>query len=339
MINANITSAPITEIKELNKEAFGGAPYYIKYAFKGKKGEILSKTFSLFSLLSLGLTGIAVQANSISESLYEAMNIPLFLSGIILTTLSAAVILKGTKAVAMLSSKAIPLLALLYTLGCVAVILVNIKKLPSAFTSIFSCAFSRSAFSGSMTGIAVKTAVTVGIKRGLFTNEAGMGSTPQAHALAENVTPHFQGTLGMTGVTIDTFFMLTLTALCVICVLYPNNAAEYTALTGSEAVSLAFSTVFGQKGASVFIALSIFFFAFASILGWNIFGKSSAVFLFGKKSVMLYTLSSLLFVFLGCVFPGKLVWALTDLFNTCCVLTNVPALIKLSDKLEKPQNG
>lgn len=323
-----------TRKKAPSGEATGGAAYYIEYAFKGKGGRILSRIFSLFSVMSLGFTGISVQSNSISESLKEALNIPLVITGAILTLLAASVLFKGTKTVARLSSAAVPLLALLYTLGCFSVIIINIKNVPSAFLSIFTCAFSKNALFGGLTGISVKTALTVGIKRGLFTNEAGMGSTPQAHALAENVTPHFQGTLGMTGVVIDTFFMLTLTAVSVICVLYTGDAPPSSALSGSEAVSLAFSSVFGQRGAALFIAVSVFFFAFASILGWNIFGKSSCIFLFGEKCVRLYTVSSLLFVFFGCVFPGKLVWALTDLFNTCCVLTNIPALIKLSKNIE-----
>ncbi|MBR3766867.1 MAG: sodium:alanine symporter family protein [Clostridia bacterium] len=321
-----------------SKDFTGGAAYYIKYAFSGKKGQYLAGVFSLFATVALGFTGVSVQSNSISSALNEALNIPAFISGIILTLAAGVLILKGTKAIARLSEKTVPCLAFLYTAACLTVIIMNIKYIPKAFYLIFSCAFSPEALFGGITGISIKTALTQGIKRGLFTNEAGMGSTPSAHALSDAKNPHYQGTLGMAGVFIDTFLLLTLTALAIISVLYTKSTPPDPTLSGSEAVTLAFSSVFGQKGAALFIAFSIMFFAFASILGWNLFGSSSAVFLFGKKSEKLYTVSSLIFVFLGCIFPGQLVWALTDLFNTLMVLTNIPALIKLSKEIQTEAN-
>jgi len=185
------------------------------------------------------------------------------------------------------------------------------------------------------TGIGIKEAVTQGIKRGLFTNEAGMGSSPAAHALSSSEDPHFQGTLGLAGVFIDTFLMLGITAIGIITVLYTGKAPPSGTLTGSEAVTLSVGSIFGVRGASVFIALSVLFFAFASVLGWNLYGKAAAAYLFGEKSERLYLISSLFFTFTGCIMPVKTVWLLTDVFNSLMVLTNAPALIRLSEKTRK----
>lgn len=314
-------------------EILGGAAYYIEYAFHGKAGKYLSSLFSLFSAVALGFTGVAVQSNSISVALNEAFGIPVFLSGTAITIAAGAVLLKGTRAVTRFSEKTVPLFAFLYIAGSLAVIIFNIKALPQAVRLIFTCAFCPEALFGGISGITVKNAVSQGIKRGLFTNEAGMGSTPSAHALSDTQNPHIQGALGMAGVFIDTFVMLSLTALAIITVLYTGSTPPDMTLTGSEAVTLAFSSVLSENGASAFIALSVLFFAFASVLGWNLFGKSSCVYLFGEGSIKIYLVSSLFFIFTGCVLSGRLVWELTDIFNTLMVLTNIPALIKLSKKI------
>ncbi len=306
----------------------GGAPYYIIRAFPSKAGRLLAGAFSFFATVALGFSGAAVQANSISSALSEGFGLPALFTGFALTCAAALIILKGTAAVAALSEKLIPVLAALYIIGCTAVIISHVSVLPKAVSLIFTCAFSENALFGGITGVTVKNAISQGIKRGLFTNEAGMGSTPSAHALCKAPSAHFQGTLGMTGVFIDTFLVLSFTALSVISVLYTGETPPESTLTGSQAVSLAFSSVLGQRGSSVFIALSVLFFAFASILGWHVLGKSSAVYLFSEKSEKIYTLSSLFFVFVGCILPSSFIWMLTDVFNTFMVLTNIPALIK-----------
>lgn len=314
--------------------AAGGAAYYIRCAFTGKTGKILSGAFSLFSTIALGFTGVAVQANSISAALYESFGIPLILSAGILTAAAGIILFRGTKTVTVISEKTVPLMAVLYIAGCLAVIIKNIGMLPQSIYLIFACAFSPKAVLGASCGITLKTVISQGIKRGLFTNEAGMGSTASAHALSDAPSPHYQGTLGIAGVFIDTFLMLSLTALAVITVLYKNGIPQFTALSGSQAVSIAFADVFGIKGASAFIALSVLFFAFASVLGWSTFGKMSCGILFGEKSKGIYTASSLMFVFLGSCLAGNIVWTLTDICNAFMVITNIPALIKLSDEIK-----
>ncbi len=324
-----------TKCRTPSGEYTGGAAYYIKEAFGGKAGRLVSSAFSLFSVIALGFTGVAVQSNSIAVSLNESFRVPYFLSGILLLTAAAAVIHRGTKAVARFSELTVPLLAGLYFAVCFAVLIKNIKYIPEAFCLIFRGAFTPSAVSGALTGISLKTVIGQGVKRGLFTNEAGMGSTAAAHAISDAPSPYYQGTLAVAGVFTDTFVMLTLTALSVITVLFAGGNSPDGIATGSEAVVRAFSSVLGNRGAMIFTSISILFFAFASIIGWNLFGKSSAVYLFSEKSTGIFTVSSLLFVFLGCCFPGKLIWSLTDLFNTLMVLTNLPATVRLSKKVRK----
>lgn len=324
----------LTKTKAPDGSFTGGAAYYIYRAF-GKAGKPFASAFSLFSVIALGLTGVAVQSNSIAVSLSESFSVPFFLTGIILVIAAASVLLRGTKAIARFSEMTVPLLAGLYFLVCFAVLIKNFRNIPDAFSLIFKGAFRPESLGGAFTGISLKTVIGQGVKRGLFTNEAGMGSTASSHALSDAPSPYFQGTLAVTGVFTDTFIMLTLTALCIITVLFTGDAPDKEIISGSFAVVSAFSSVLGHKGASLFTSISILFFAFASIIGWNLFGKSSAVFLFSEKSTVLYTLSSLVFVFLGCIFPSSLLWELTDIFNTLMVLINTPALIALSVKTDK----
>lgn len=313
---------------------YGGAQYYITRAFSGKAAGVLSSLFSLFATAALGLTGVAVQSNSIAVALNEALSVPLWITGVALAVGAGIFIVKGPDTISSFAAKTVPPLAVIYIAGCIAVILFNVKNLPFAAGLIFRTALSPTAAAGGIAGESFRRALTQGIKKGLFTNEAGMGSTVSAHAMSNTDSAHFQGTLGIAGVFIDTFLMLSITALAVICALYKDEGVPDGNISGSLAVSAALSCVFTEKGAEIFVALSILFFAFASILGWSISGKVSAIYLSGEKSEKLYIASSLFFVFLGSVIPGGTVWALTDLFNTLMVLTNVPALIRLAAEKE-----
>ncbi len=320
-----------------NGRISGGAVFYISEAYRGKTGEIIASVFAFFSMTALGFTGVAVQSNSIAVSLNEAFNIPTVFSGIALLAGALIILSKGEKAVARLSGKTVPLMTFLYILFSLLVIIKNISFIPQAFRLIIFGAFSPSAVGGALTGISLKTVISQGVKRGLFTNEAGMGSTPCAHALADAPSPHFQGTLGIAGVFIDTFVMLSLTALSIICTVYKNGYIPTENTSGSLLVSLAFSEILGKRGAKIFIALSILFFAFASIIGWSLFGKTSAVFLFGESSERLYLISSVLFVFIGAVITDTLSWALTDMFNCFMVMINAGTLLKSDKKKQGPK--
>ena len=205
---------------------------------------------------------------------------------------------------------------------------------------IFECAFNPQAIIGGGIWGAIVIAIQQGAKRGLFSNEAGMGSTPHAHAQANVKTAHEQGTTAMIGVFIDTFIVLTMTALVVISTLYAGdgplgNPALYSiegalsAFPKGNLAQMAFGTVFGKTFGNIFVAVCLFFFAFSTILSWNFFGKINFQYLFGKKMTVVYTVIAVGFVFLGSVFSDDLVWELTDFFNYLMVLPNVIALAAL----------
>ena len=214
------------------------------------------------------------------------------------------------------------------------VLIARIRYIPETFGMIFRYAFRPDAIIGGSLGYAFKQAVSQGVKRGLFSNEAGMGSTPHAHAMANVKDPHDQGVVAMIGVFIDTFVVLTITALVVISTLYAGNgvlasgAAEGIAKTNMA--QLAFSSVFGSGLGSAFVAICLLFFAFSTIISWNLFGRINVRYLFGMKSDLAYSVISVIFVFLGSLLSNDLVWEMTDMFNQLMVIPNVIALVALS---------
>ena len=220
--------------------------------------------------------------------------------------------------------------------------IVRIKYVPATIGMIFKYAFQPQAIIGGGFGYAIKTAISQGAKRGLFSNEAGMGSTPHAHAQANVAHPHDQGVVAMIGVFIDTFVVLTLNALVIISTLYTADgpladcgaAAACTTLTKANLAQTAFGTVFGEKFGAMFVAVCLFFFAFSTVLSWNLFGKINANYLFGKKNprrcTVVYSIIALVFVFIGTLASNDLVWELTDMFNNLMVIPNAIALFALT---------
>ncbi len=331
-----------------NGEVHGGPVYYIKTAFKGKFGKVLAAFFAVAALLALGFMGSMVQSNSIAEASNNAFSIPTWVIGLIVAALAAAIFLGGVSRLASVTEKIVPFMALLYILGSLIVIFARIQYIPATFGMIFKYAFNANALIGGGIGYALKTAISQGAKRGLFSNEAGMGSTPHAHALAKVDDPHKQGVSAMMGVFIDTFVVLTMTALVVISTLYTEDAmyslgdasmyasgggllecfASQFSKTGLA--QMAFARVFPTQFANIFVAICLFFFAFSTILSWNLFGKINANYLFGKKGTLVYSVLAIGFIFLGSVFQNDLVWELTDFFNYLMVIPNVIALVFLS---------
>ncbi len=334
-VYAEAVLAQETRVVQPDGTVLGGPVYYIRRAFPGKFGKIIAGFFSVATILALGFMGAMVQSNSISSSCHTAFGIPQWLIGIIIASLAGLVFLGGVNRLASVTEKLVPVMALLYILGSVVILAMRAKYLPETFTMIFKYAFRPDALLGGSIGYALKTAISQGVKRGLFSNEAGMGSTPHAHALAEVESPHKQGVSAMIGVFIDTFVVLTMTALVVISVLYAGDGvlASGVAPDGvskANMAQLAFSGVFGEKAGSAFVAICLLFFAFSTIISWNYFGKINAVSLFGKKAVPLYMIIAVVFTFLGSCLSNDLVWELTDMFNQLMVIPNIPALIALS---------
>ncbi len=204
------------------------------------------------------------------------------------------------------------------------VIIYNYKNIPYAFASIFIGAFSPSSVVGGAAGATVKLALTKGVARGLFSNEAGMGSTPHAHAVAKVDHPVEQGFVAMTGVFIDTFVVLNLTALVIL-----TTKSIPSGKTGAELSQYAFSTLYG-KGGDIFVAICMFFFAFSTIIGWYFFGQANIKYLFGPKAVKIYSAAAAVCVFLGSLAEVDLVWNMADCFNSLMVVPNILALFALS---------
>ena len=333
-IYAEAVLAQETRIVNEDGTVYGGPVYYIQKAFKGKLGKVLAGFFAVASILALGFMGSMVQSNSIGETCSEAFGIPGWTVGIVVALIAGFIFIGGADRIASVTEKIVPVMALMYIVGGLVLLAIKIKNVPEAFMMIFKYAFTPNALLGGSIGAALKKAVSQGAKRGLFSNEAGMGSTPHAHALAKVEKPHDQGVIAMAGVFIDTFVVLTMTALVVISTLYAGDgilssgAAE--GVTKANMAQLAFGSVFTSKGGSIFIAICLFFFAFSTIISWNLFGKVNVVYLFGKKSEKIYAVIAVIFTFLGSCLSNDLVWELTDMFNQLMVLPNAVSLLALS---------
>ena len=335
-IYAEAVLAQKTKVYSEDGEVMGGPVYYIRTAFRGRFGKFLAGFFSVACILALGFMGGMVQSNSISEACNTAFHIPTWVCGIVVAVAAGLIFLGGIQRIASVSEKIVPIMACLYIVGCLTLIVMNITRLPETFALIFKYAFQPTAIIGGGLGYALKTAISQGAKRGLFSNEAGMGSTPHAHAVAKVDKPHDQGVAAMIGVFIDTFIVLTMTALVVITVFYTKGGAlengydpALTTLSKTNLAQSAFAESFGSVIGNGFVAICLLFFAFSTIIGWYFFGKQNIVALFGKKGVVPYTVISLSFVFLGSLLSNDLVWELTDTFNQLMVIPNALALLAL----------
>ena len=341
-IYAEAVLAQKTRIKHKDGSILGGPVYYITTAFKGSFGRFLAGFFAVAIILALGFFGCMVQSNSIGSTFQTAFGVPSWIVGIVLVVICAVIFIGGMNRLASVTEKIVPVMAVIFIIGGIVVLIARITYIPATFAMIFRYAFTPQAIIGGSFGMALKTAVSQGAKRGLFSNEAGMGSTPHAHAQANVKSPHEQGVVAMVGVFIDTFIVLTLNALVIISTLYTadgvlangysqssvNAAGE--AIVKSNLAQTAFSTVFGQGFGSAFVAICLFFFAFSTVLSWNMFGKINVIYLFGQKAVRVYEVIALVFIFLGTLASNDLVWELSDMFNQLMVIPNAIALLALT---------
>ena len=319
-IYAEAVMAQKTRVEE-DGSITGGPIYYIRYAFKGRFGKFLAGFFSVAVILALGFMGNMVQSNSIGESFHNVFNINPLIVGIIVGVIAGFIFLGGIKRIARFTEKIVPLMAVLYIVGCVIVLILTGSGVGQAFHDIFVGAFNPQAIAGGMLGVTVQKAMRYGVARGLFSNEAGMGSTPHAHATADVKHPSDQGIIAMMGVFIDTFVILTLTALVIVSTGVWNNG-----LTGAALAQSAFDLAFGSFG-EIFIAICMLFFAFTTIVGWYYFGEVNVRHLFGKKAVKFYAVLVVAFVILGSTLKVDLVWNMSDMFNGLMVLPNLIGLL------------
>ena len=345
-IYAEATLAQETRIVEKDGNIKGGPVYYITTAFKGGFGKFLAGFFAIAIILALGFFGCMVQSNSIGSTMQTAFGVPSWIVGIVLVAICGFIFLGGVQRLASVTEKIVPVMAAIFLLGGLVVLIFRIKYVPATIGMIFKYAFEPQAIIGGGFGAAIKIAISQGAKRGLFSNEAGMGSTPHAHALANVDCPHDQGVVAMIGVFIDTFVVLTLNALVIISTLYTADgplhdcgaAAASTTLGKTNLAQTAFGVVFGESAGNMFVAVCLFFFAFSTILSWNLFGKINVAYLFGKKSTVVYTVLALVFIFLGTMMSNDLVWELSDMFNNLMVIPNAIALFALTGLVVKHAN-
>ena len=318
-------------------QVVGGPAYYISRGLgNGPVAKFLAGFFAVAIILALGFMGNMVQANSISDAFKNAFDIDQVVVGIGLAVIAGAIFMGGVKRIAAVTEKLVPVMAILYMAAGLALIVMNASHIPTVFAQIFSCAFSAKAVWGGAAGVAVATAARYGIARGLFSNEAGMGSTPHAHAVAKVNHPVEQGVLGVIAVFIDTFVVLNITIFTVMSsgILDTNfNEKGKPIKEGIVLVQEAFKAHFMGEFGYTFIAICLLFFAFSTIIGWYYFGETNIRYLFGAKGLLPYQLIVVLCILTGSCLKIDLVWELTDFFNGIMVIPNLIALLLLSGKV------
>ncbi len=327
--------------KNEKNEWCGGAMYYLKDglgAYKGCKrvGAILAVLFSIFCLLASFGIGNMSQVNSISINMNSAFGIPAMVVGIVLAVLAALVILGGLKRIASVTEKLVPFMAIIYIIGALVIFIMNIGQCGAIFSAIFKGAFGLRAVGGGIVGSGIKLAITWGMKRGVFSNEAGLGSSVMVHSNSNVKEPVRQGMWGIFEVFADTIVVCTLTAFAVLSsgLVDLETGAVLSSSEGSALVGEAFSTVFGKVGPA-FIALAILLFAFSTVLGWSHYGSKAWEYLFNTKSTIIYKIVFIVMIYEGAVMKQNLAWDLSDTFNGLMAIPNLIGVLSLSPVVVK----
>ena len=327
-------------------QVVGGPAYYIE---QGLKCKWLACLFAILIIPALGLIGNMVQANSIVSAFHSSFGIPTWIMGLLLAGVTGVVVVGGIKSIASLVEKLVPGMAIFYLIGAIVILLLNIQYIIPAFEVIVKAAFNPQAVLGAGAGIAVQHAARFGIARGLFSNEAGMGSTPHAHAVAKVKDPEEQAFVAMMGVFI-VCSIVTLTGLVIVTsglkmwgamgnTLADGNFLSVYKATGIAATQEAYSTVFGSFG-SAFVSIALLFFAFSTIIGWYYYAETNVRYLFNSmKAVRAYQALVVMFIFAASFFKVSLVWDMADMFNGLMVLPNLAALLLLSPLVVRLSKG
>jgi len=300
----------------------GGPMYYIKNGLS-KKWAWLGTAFAIFGAIAGFGIGNTVQANSVADVMQSSFSIPVWLTGIVLMVLVAAVLIGGIKRISGVASKLVPFMAISYIGAGIIILLVNAQAIPDALSLIFSSAFTGTAAAGGFAGAAVWAAIQFGVARGIFSNEAGLGSAPIAHAAATTNSPVKQGLIAMLGTFIDTLIVCTITGLVII-----TSGAWTTGETGASLSSLAFSNTIPGGEYLVTIALSLF--AFSTILGWSYYGERCIEYLFSVKAIIPFRILWIVAIPIGAISELNFIWLLADTLNALMALPNLIALILLA---------
>lgn len=309
----------------------GGPAFYITHGLTPKIGRLparfLSVFFSIAIIVALGFIGNATQAHSIASAVTVAFNVPALAVGITLAVLAGLIVIGGVQRIANVAQFVVPFMAIIY-IGCAVVILFQFSNhIVPMIQHIFMAAFSPESVLGGAAGIGMREAVRYGVARGLFSNEAGMGSTPHAHATANVKHPVQQGMAAFIGVFIDTLLVCTATALIILL-----TDANTLGLKGAMVTQQAFILAFGDIGGQL-LAVCLTFFAFTTIIGWYYFGESNIRFLFRGKYLSVYRILVLVAIILGTLGRVDLVWDLSDMFNGFMVIPNLIALFLLRKEI------
>jgi len=301
----------------------GGPMYYIKNGL-GDHWKWLGIAFALFGMIAAFGIGNMVQANSVADAMHTAFAIPDWVSGGVMVALTAVVILGGIKRIAVVAAKLVPFMALAYVAGALWIILTHLTDVPAALASIVSNAFTGTAATGGFAGAAVWAAIRFGVARGIFSNEAGLGSAPIAHAAARTNNPVQQGMIGMLGTFIDTIIICTMTALVIIL-----TGAWTSGETGAALSMQAFAIGLPGFGGTI-VSVGLAIFAFTTVLGWSYYGERCAEFLFGIRVILPYRLLWLVAIVIGALGKLEIIWLLADVLNGLMAIPNLIALVALS---------
>ena len=319
----------------------GGAMYYLRDGLGAKKGcktigKVLAALFSVFCFLASFGIGNMTQVNSISGNMEAVFHVPTWVTGIAILVLAGLVIVGGLKRIASVTEKIVPFMVILYIVGSVFILFINFHMIPAVFGAIFQGAFAVKAAGGGIVGYGMKLAIEQGMKRGVFSNEAGLGSSVMVHSNSNVKEPVLQGMWGIFEVFADTIIVCTLTAFAVLSSglvdLETGVAmAEYNgmALTKANIVSTVFSMHFGKLGAA-FVAIAVMLFAFSTVLGWSHYGSKACEYLFGTKSTLVYRIIFVAATFGGAVMGDNLAWDIADTLNGMMMIPNLIGVIVLS---------
>lgn len=312
-------------------EYFGGPAYYLSRGIKNKNlGKILATLFAVFIVIALPFAGNMVQSNSVAHVLQSSFNIEPIYTGAFIAVLLSFIIIGGATRIAKIAAKVVPFMIAMFLIHGVVILLKYSGSIGEVFASIFKNAFSFNAAVGGAVGFSIKQALKQGLARGLFSNEAGMGSTPHANAIADVDHASKQGLISMITVLIDTFLVCTISAL-IILVTKANEvpADNYTAILQNG-----FDIALGGSG-SVFYAISVFFFAFTTILGWYYYGESNVMYLFGKDSINYYKIFAIIAVVGGTIVQVNSIYNISDLLNGFMVIPNILGILLLTNEVIK----
>lgn len=319
----------------------GGAMYYLRDGLGAKKGmkqvgTVLAALFSIFCLFASFGIGNMSQINSIAGNLKAAFQIPATVTGIVLMILAGLVILGGIKRIASITEKLVPFMAILYIVGALVVCIVHIDQFGAVFGAIFKGAFAMKAVGGGIVGSGIKLAVTWGMKRGVFSNEAGLGSSVMVHSSSNVKEPVRQGMWGIFEVFADTIVVCTLTAFTVLSsgLVDLTTGEVLSTAEDSALVGQAFATVFGFAGPA-FIAIAILLFAFSTVLGWSHYGSKAFEYLFGSEATIIYRVIFIVFILGGATMSLELAWDLSDTFNGLMAIPNLIGVLTLAPVVSK----